>query len=123
MTRASSLAPITTPSRMPSRACSGRRKPEPMSLIGSLHRLDCAARSPSSERMCSVFTSRAALKAKEEYWQKTNTCAELVHALTKAGFTDQVPQVVGGSGLINGPMNQPPPDPKHPCAKARPPKH
>lgn len=56
------------------------------------------------------------------YWQKTNTCAELVRALTKAGFADRIPDVVGGSGLINGPENQPPPDPTHPCAQATPPK-
>jgi hypothetical protein len=56
------------------------------------------------------------------YWQKTNTCAELVRALTKAGFADRIPDVVGGSGLIKGPENQPLSDPTHPCTKATTPK-
>ena len=56
------------------------------------------------------------------YWQKTNTCAELLQALKKAGLVQYAPQAIGGSGLIHGPMNQPPPDPTHPCAKATAPK-
>jgi hypothetical protein len=91
----------------------------PIPLAGAS---SATARAPGVSGRPSARASAAHISPLVGMWQKTNTCAELLQALTKAGLAHYAPQMIGGSGLINGPMNQPPPDPTHPCANATPPK-
>lgn len=91
----------------------------PLSLSGMNNG---TARAAGAAEQLKAPVSAARVSPLVGYWQKTNTCAQLVQALTNAGFADQIPDRVGGSGLINGPDNQPLSDPTHPCAQATAPK-
>src|SRR5437016_5083765 len=87
----------------------------PVSLSSTNSR---TARAAGAAEQLKASASAARVSPLVGTWQKTNTCAELLQSLTKAGLAKYAPEWIGGSGLINGPINQPPPDPTHPCANA-----
>jgi hypothetical protein len=58
-------------------------------------------------------------------WQRVNKCEELVQALTQAGLETQIPEMVAGSELVPGVVNDPNQlaDKSQPCKGAVPRKH
>jgi hypothetical protein len=55
-------------------------------------------------------------------WQRVNKCQELVQALNQAGLKKQIPEMVAGSELVPGVVNDPNQlaDKSHPCKGAVP---